>query len=120
MNHPNSETGFLAWDPVEKADGYLVYIENAGGCAIAVTQDLIIAPPFETHIESIEGTQSMSVASGDTLTWRVQALRVKTGGLGFAIEKEPGELPRVYPRYKHPSGIMLCSKWSGEQTYIVP
>ena len=111
----------LQWKPAEGADAYMVFINNTSGdWAATITRESSITPPFETLIESIEGTQSMSVASGDTLTWRVQALRVKTGGLGFAIEKEPGELPRVYPRYKHPSGIMLCSKWSEEQTYVVP
>ena len=121
MLQPQKTGSGIQWAPVNGADAYLVYVLNESGAwAAAVTRETNIAPPFKTPIESIEGARTLPVASGEKLTWRVQALRVKTGGLGFAIEKEPDELPKVYPRYKHPSGIMLCSLWSEAASYVLP
>ena len=118
---PRAAANNIQWQPVQGADAYLVYARNESGAwAAAVTRETNIAPPFETPIESIEGARTLPVASGEKLNWRVQALRLKTGGLGFAIEKEPAELPKVYPRYKHPSGIMLCSLWSEERNIVTP
>jgi len=118
---PRAAANNIQWQPVQGADAYLVYAKNESGAwAAAVTRETNIAPPFETPIESIEGAHTLPVAAGEKLTWRVQALRLKTGGLGFAIEKEPAELPKVYPRYKHPSGIMLCSLWSEERNIVTP
>ena len=121
QQQPHADGTGIQWRPVHGADAYMVYVQNeAGGWAAAVTRETSMAPPFDTPIESIEGARTLPVASGEKLSWRVQALRVKTGGLGFAIEKKNGELPKVYPRYKHPSGIMLCSAWSEEQVYSFP
>jgi hypothetical protein len=107
--------GNLQWQMVDAADAYLVYLQSGSGQEIiAVTQETMIAPPFPEEQGAIEGLKGADrFTSGKTYTWQVCALRVKSGLLGFVVEGPIyGGLPTVSPRYEHPSGIMLQSRWS--------
>jgi hypothetical protein len=86
-----------------------------------VTDKTEIVPPFPDNSTSIDGLRGVEAFEpGVTYTWQVCALRVKSGLLGFRIiEDNNGELPEVHPRYEHPSGIMLQSRWSDAAQFTV-
>jgi len=116
-----SPNGTFVWHPVEGADAYLVYMHSNNHTVIAVSKDPRIFPPFPESSEWAEGLLGLeSFEIGETCTWQVCGLRVKSGALGFVVHlPESGGLPVVYPRYQHPSGIMLQSRWSEERRFIV-
>jgi hypothetical protein len=114
--------GKLTWQEISGADLYLLYLSsNDGEVIIAVTDKTEIVPPFPDNSTSIDGLRGVEAFEpGVTYTWQVCALRVKSGLLGFRIiEDNNGELPEVHPRYEHPSGIMLQSRWSDAAQFTV-
>lgn len=116
-----SPTGTLRWQEVQAADAYLIYIHSSDQTVIAVTKETEISPPFPDEIEWADGLAGLDAfQSGATYFWQVCALRVRTGALGFVVDApRNGQPPRVYPRYTHPSGIMLMSRWSEKRRFVV-
>lgn len=116
-----SSTATLSWSEVDGADAYLVYV-NSGHekYGLAVTTETAINPPFLAESDIVDGLcELLSFESGVQYSWQVCALRVKSGALGFAISKPVGnELPKIYTRYEHPTGIILQSQWSRSQSFI--
>ncbi len=114
--------GTLRWRSVEGADGYLLIISTDQNIpVITVTSDTLISPPFNTDDEHIDGLKGISAFSSGT-QYQIQlcALRVKTGTLAFSInESSNQELPELYSRYQHPSGIMLQTQWSDRITFQI-
>ena len=96
-------------------DAYLLVIStNQDVPVIAVTMDTLISPPFDDNNENIDGLRGLSAFSPGT-QYQIQfcTLRVKAGALAFSIEESLSqELPDIYSRYQHPSGIILKSQWS--------
>ncbi len=84
-----------------------------------VTDTTTLAPPFPATYPGVDGIHGLDAfTSGTTSTWQVQALRVKSGALGFVLKDQGnGNPPEIYPRYEHPSGIMLRSRWSEERDF---
>ncbi len=113
--------GRLQWQPVPGADVYLVYIYSGEQTIIAVSKETQISPPFADESEWVDGLRGADAfQSGANYTWQVCALRVKSGALGFAVDApQNGALPGIYPRYTHPSGIMIQSQWSERKTFVV-
>ena len=110
-----SPTGTLSWQAVAGADAYLVVISNAQGeYVVAVSDTSAITPPFPNQSERIDGLIGLSqFQPGMKYTYQICALRVKAGTLGFAIgEPSQSSPPMIYPRPRHPSGLMLQSRWS--------
>ncbi|MFQ5750967.1 MAG: DUF4249 family protein, partial [bacterium] len=115
-----STTGTLKWQAVAGADAYLVYIRSDQQTGIAVSRETEISPPFPDESEWVDGLHGLGAfESGAIYTWQVCALRVKSGALGFVVdEPRNGHPPTVYPRYQHPSGIILQSQWSEPRTFV--
>lgn len=117
---PNNGTiepqGTLSWQEVNGADAYLVVVSNEQGeyTAVAVTEEPRVSPPFPDDNNQIDGLIGLSeFQQGATYTYRVCALRVKSGTLSFIVGEPSGsEPPDIFPRKQHPSGIMLQSQWS--------
>ena len=110
-----SPTGTLSWEEVEGADAYLVVISNEQNeYVVAVTDESRVAPPFPNESDLIDGLMGLSqFQQGMRYTYQICALRVKAGALGFTIgDPSENSPPTIYPRYRHPSGIMLQSQWS--------
>lgn len=116
-----SETGKLKWKGVNGAEIYLIYMYTENDYALAVTGDVEISPPFQDENSVVEGLRVLEkFERGASYTWQVCALRVKSGAPGFVVGEQKGEIPlKIYPRYQHPSGIMLQSQWSGAQRFTV-
>ena len=116
------ELGKLEWEEINGADAYLVYIYSPNGQYItAVTQETEISPPFPNESEYIDGLRGINhYNSGETYHWQICALRVKSGALGIVIGDPDEENPlQIYPRYQHPSGIVLQSRWSEVKYFTV-
>ena len=112
----------LGWVSVPGADAYLFYAyTSTGQKAIAVVKDTYIKPPFASEFDTVTGlSQIERLESGETCSWRVCALRLKTGAFGFDITENGAPQPPVlHPRYQHPAGIMVQSQWSAARTFSV-
>ena len=117
-----ASTCILQWNSVPGTDVYLVFIRSdLGDYATAVSRDTLISPPFPDECDFVDGLCGLSeFRQSVTYTWQVCALRVKSGALGFTLDEPKGtEPPKVYPRYQHPSGIMLQSQWSEPRRFTV-
>ncbi len=112
--------GTLRWRSIEGADAYLLTISTAQDRpVITVTSDTLIYPPFINDNENIDGLKTISAFSSGT-QYQIQlcAVRVKAGTLAFSInESSNQELPEIYSRYQHPSGIILQTQWSDIVTF---
>ena len=110
----------LHWPAVMGADVYLIRVAESGSTDYRITacHESGITFPHVTPF-AFEGLDSaVTLANGHRYDIRVCALRLQTGSLGFAVGRSSGEeLPRVYPRYAFPSGIMLRSEWSENLTF---
>ena len=117
-----SETDSLEWSPIFGADAYLIFIQSTEtDYAIAVTPNTKIAPPFPEECDFVDGVRGLQkFENGQKYSWKVCAVRVKTGALGFAVGELSGTNPlKIYPRYEHPSGIVIQSQWSQIRSFSV-
>ncbi len=110
------------WQPVDGADAYLVVLAgDKGSLASAMVTQARAAMPFVSDPKQFENLQDLDyLLPGETVRWYVQALRVRSGALGCFVEAFDGsKLPELYPRYQHPSGIMLKSLWAEGESFTV-
>ncbi len=109
------------WQNISGADAYLLHIkaENGENYVTAHLDNRCILPPRNEVFWSEGLTEQVELTEGTYYSCYVCALRVKSGMLGFVVEENSSEiLPKVYPRYVHPSGIIQQSKWSEELNFL--
>lgn len=118
-----STTDSLSWNTIDGADAYLVSVsDDKGHHYSAVTTTPAIAPPFSGDTDLIQGLTSLTqFESGVRYNFQVCGLRVKSGTLSFILEEpeDNNSPPQIYPRYQHPSGIIMQSQWSDSVEFTV-
>ncbi len=108
----------IQWSVVDGADAYILYLfQDNGEYAVVMSKEPYIKPPFNLDVDYADGCGSLTTLnSGENYGYQVCAVRIKSGALGFKVSISSSDAPPVlYPRYKHPSGILMQSQWSDKQ-----
>ena len=111
-------TCIIKWSAVDGADAYILYLfQDNGEYAVVMSKESFIKPPFNLDVDYADGCGSLkTLNSGENYGYQVCAVRIKSGALGFKADIPSSDAPPVlYPRYKHPSGILMQSQWSDKQ-----